>query len=53
MATGFQNRDEDKTLLVFDFGGGTFDISLICSSKGMLDVQATKGDMLLGGVDLD
>ena len=40
-------------MLVFDFGGGTFDISIVAISNGVLDVQATKGDMNLGGRDLD
>ena len=40
-------------MLVVDFGGGTFDISIVCVSDSVLDVQATRGDMLLGGMDLD
>ena len=40
-------------MLVFDFGGGTFDISVLTISDGVIDVQATRGDMNLGGRDLD
>ena len=53
MACNFHAEEEEKNVLVFDFGGGTFDISILCSSHGMLDVQATRGDMKLGGLDLD
>lgn len=38
---------------MFDFGGGTLDISVVCISEGMIDVAATKGDMKLGGRDID
>ena len=44
---------EDKNILVFDFGGGTFDITIACVSDGSIDVQATRGDMNLGGLNLD
>ena len=53
LTSGFQNSNEEKNLLVFDFGGGTLDISLIISSSGCFNVQSTCGDNLLGGVDLD
>ena len=53
MACDFHRIDDLKNILVFDLGGGTYDISVICSSKGSLNVQATKGDMMLGGLDLD
>ena len=53
MACNFHSKDEDKNIVVFDFGGGTFDISILCGSEGVLDVQATRGDMRLGGLDLD
>ena len=42
-----------KNILVFDLGGGTYDISVVCTSQGVLDVQATRGDMMLGGLELD
>ena len=53
MAAGLHKIDDEKNVLVFDFGGGTFDISILCVSEGVLDVQATRGDMNLGGRDID
>ena len=53
MAAGFDRLDEDKTVVVFDFGGGTFDLSVLDISRGVLNVEATRGDMNLGGRDLD
>ena len=53
MAAGLHKLEDDKNVLVFDFGGGTFDISVLCISDGTLDVQAARGDMNLGGRDLD
>ena len=40
-------------MLIFDFGGGTFDTTILHASDGILDVAQTKGDMRLGGRDLD
>jgi len=53
MAAGYHDSDDSKNLLVFDFGGGTLDISVVCISEGVIDVQATRGDMKLGGRDID
>ena len=53
MAAGLHKLEDDKNVLVFDFGGGTFDISVLCISDGTLDVQAARGDMNLGGRDID
>ena len=55
VAGGFHKTDldEDKNVLVFDFGGGTFDVSVLHTSDNLLDVEATKGDSMLGGRDLD
>ena len=53
MACDFHKIDDLLNILVFDLGGGTYDISVICSSKGSLNVEATKGDMMLGGLNLD
>ena len=53
MAAGFHKSDEDKNVVVFDFGGGTFDLSVLSISKGVINVEATRGDMNLGGRDLD
>ena len=44
---------EDKNILVFDFGGGTHDVSLLNISDGVFEVIATSGDTHLGGEDLD
>ena len=53
MAANLHEEDEFKTVLIFDFGGGTFDISVLTIDYGVIDVQATRGDMNLGGRDLD
>jgi molecular chaperone DnaK len=54
LAYGFsQDREEDKTVLVFDLGGGTFDVSVLEIGDGVYDVKATKGDNHLGGNDFD
>jgi molecular chaperone HscA len=45
--------DEEKTIAVYDLGGGTFDISILKISKGVFEVLATNGDTYLGGDDLD
>lgn len=62
MAAGFHEREgEEFNVVVFDFGGGTFDVSILqisnttteVLSRGSINVEATAGDMLLGGRDLD
>ncbi len=53
MAYGFsQPTDEEKLLAVFDFGGGTFDITLMEVSRGTFNVVATAGNTFLGGEDI-
>lgn len=47
------NLDEDKNLLVYDLGGGTFDISVVELFEGILTVQSSVGDNELGGADFD
>ncbi|VDK31616.1 unnamed protein product [Taenia asiatica] len=47
------DKSEDKVVAVYDFGGGTFDISLLELSKGVFEVRSTNGDTLLGGEDFD
>lgn len=47
------NREEEKTIAVYDLGGGTFDISILKISNGIFDVIATNGDTYLGGDDFD
>ncbi|WVY92797.1 hypothetical protein V8G54_000170 (mitochondrion) [Vigna mungo] len=46
-------REGDQNVLVFDLGGGTFDVSLVTIDEGMFKVKATVGDTHLGGVDFD
>jgi len=47
------DKGNDQTILVFDLGGGTFDVSLLDIGEGVIEVQATSGDMHLGGDDWD
>ena len=46
-------KGEDHTILVFDFGGGTFDVSILELGDGVFEVKATSGDNHLGGDDID
>lgn len=46
-------KDEDHTILVFDFGGGTFDVSILEIGGGIFEVKATSGNNVLGGDDID
>lgn len=46
-------RGEDQTILVFDLGGGTFDVSILELGDGIFEVKATSGDNRLGGDDFD
>ena len=47
------DKQEDQTVLVFDLGGGTFDVSVLELSQGMVEVKATSGNNHLGGDDFD
>jgi molecular chaperone DnaK len=47
------DKKKDETIAVYDFGGGTFDISVLEVGEGVVEVKATKGDTHLGGDDLD
>ncbi|HVS65081.1 MAG TPA: molecular chaperone DnaK [Thermoanaerobaculia bacterium] len=47
------DKKEDSTIAVYDFGGGTFDISILEVGEGVVEVKATNGDTHLGGDDLD
>ena len=47
------DKKEDKTIAVYDFGGGTFDISILEVGSKIVEVKATKGDTHLGGDDID
>ena len=53
LAYGLDKTDKDQTVLVFDLGGGTFDVSLLDISDGVFEVKATNGDNHLGGDDWD
>ena len=47
------DKENDQTILVFDLGGGTFDVSLLEIGDGVVEVKATSGDNHLGGDDWD
>uniref|UniRef100_UPI00300A0A54 Hsp70 family protein n=1 Tax=Streptomyces sp. PTD5-9 TaxID=3120150 RepID=UPI00300A0A54 len=47
------DKENDQTILVFDLGGGTFDVSLLEIGEGLVEVKATNGDTHLGGDDWD
>src|SRR6202043_199629 len=47
------DKDNEATILVFDLGGGTFDVSLLEMGEGVVEVRATSGDNHLGGDDWD
>ncbi len=53
LAYGLDKGDVEQTILVFDLGGGTFDVSLLEIADGVFEVKATKGDNRLGGDDWD
>ncbi len=53
LAYGLDKGHEEQTVLVFDLGGGTFDVSLLEISDGVFEVKATNGDNRLGGDDWD
>ncbi|MDA2967376.1 MAG: molecular chaperone DnaK [Actinomycetota bacterium] len=53
LAYGLDKGDEDETILVFDLGGGTFDVSVLEIGDGVFEVKSTHGDTALGGDDWD
>jgi molecular chaperone DnaK len=53
LAYGLDKEGEDQTVLVFDLGGGTFDVSILEIGDGVFEVKATHGDTQLGGDDWD
>ena len=53
LAYGLDKGDTEQTVLVFDLGGGTFDVSLLDIADGVFEVKATNGDNRLGGDDWD
>ena len=53
LAYGIDKKENDKTIVVFDIGGGTSDTSILECGDGVFEVLATNGDSLLGGKDFD
>jgi molecular chaperone DnaK len=53
LAYGLEKGESEQTILVFDLGGGTFDVSLLDIGDGVVEVRATNGDNNLGGDDWD
>lgn len=53
LAFGFQHMEQDRHLLVYDLGGGTFDVSVVELIDGILEVKASAGNSHLGGEDFD
>ena len=53
LAYGLEKGEKEQTILVFDLGGGTFDVSLLEIGDGVVEVRATAGDNKLGGDDWD
>ena len=48
-----RQSDQEKNVLIFDLGGGTFDVSLLAIEEGIFEVKATNGNTHLGGEDFD
>ena len=53
MAYGLDKSKQEHKILVFDFGGGTLDVTIMEFGEGVFEVKATKGDTQLGGTDMD
>ncbi len=53
IAYGLDKKESDRNVLIFDLGGGTFDVSLLTIDEGIFEVKATAGDTHLGGEDFD
>lgn len=53
LAYGLDKKDKDQTIIVYDLGGGTFDVSVLELGDGVFEVKATNGDTHLGGDDFD
>ncbi len=53
LAYGLDKQDKEQTILIFDFGGGTFDVSILELGDGVFEVKSTNGDNRLGGDDVD
>lgn len=53
IAYGLDKKSGEKNILVFDLGGGTFDVSILTIDNGVFEVIGTSGDTHLGGEDFD
>lgn len=53
MAYGLDKSDKELKIMVFDFGGGTLDVTIMEMSEGVFEVKSTSGDTQLGGTDMD
>lgn len=53
LAYGLNNLDKDQKVLVYDLGGGTFDVSILEMFEGIMDVKVSRGNNALGGKDFD
>jgi len=53
LAYGLDKSDKEQKILVFDFGGGTLDVTIMDFSEGVFEVKSTSGDTELGGTDMD
>merc|ERR1711939_308221 len=53
IAYGLDKQGGERNVLIFDLGGGTFDVSLLSIEDGIFEVKATAGDTHLGGEDFD
>ncbi|ADU31952.1 Hsp70 family protein [Evansella cellulosilytica] len=53
LAFGIENMDKDQHILVYDLGGGTFDVSVVEMFEGVIEVKASAGNNHLGGMDFD
>merc|ERR1719412_143648 len=53
IAYGMDKKEGEKNVLVFDLGGGTFDVSILMIDNGVFEVLSTNGDTHLGGEDFD
>merc|ERR1712142_724365 len=53
IAYGLDKKDSEQNVLIFDLGGGTFDVSILSIDDGIFEVKATNGDTHLGGEDFD
>lgn len=53
IAYGLDKKGGEKNILVFDLGGGTFDVSILTIDNGVFEVISTSGDTHLGGEDID